>query len=141
MFFFFFSSRRRHTRLQGDWSSDVCSSDLRRSRRPGPVEQRFTARVAPGAEVPHAEIVDSVVDPLLAIDIDVEQLRPCELDARDACGPLGVGAGEGSPWHGESPRGARVRCEYDRHLFSATSRIMRIAAAPSTIQGLIASAT
>src|SRR5256885_16553125 len=24
----FFSSRRRHTRLQGDWSSDVCSSDL-----------------------------------------------------------------------------------------------------------------
>src|SRR5256885_15860277 len=27
-FVFFFSSRRRHTRLQGDWSSDVCSSDL-----------------------------------------------------------------------------------------------------------------
>src|SRR5256885_5027323 len=26
--FFFFSSRRRHTILQGDWSSDVCSSDL-----------------------------------------------------------------------------------------------------------------
>src|SRR5256885_9790947 len=25
---FCFSSRRRHTRLQGDWSSDVCSSDL-----------------------------------------------------------------------------------------------------------------
>src|SRR5256885_4900199 len=28
---FFFSSRRRHTRLQGDWSSDVCSSDLRQA--------------------------------------------------------------------------------------------------------------
>src|SRR5256885_3743357 len=28
IFSFFFSSRRRHTRLQGDWSSDVCSSDL-----------------------------------------------------------------------------------------------------------------
>src|SRR6266487_2725106 len=26
--FFFFSSRRRHTRWTGDWSSDVCSSDL-----------------------------------------------------------------------------------------------------------------
>src|ERR1017187_4180430 len=25
---FFFSSRRRHTRYIGDWSSDVCSSDL-----------------------------------------------------------------------------------------------------------------
>src|ERR1039457_3820572 len=28
---FVFSSRRRHTRLQGDWSSDVCSSDLYRA--------------------------------------------------------------------------------------------------------------
>src|SRR5437764_7917065 len=27
-FYFFFSSRRRHTRYIGDWSSDVCSSDL-----------------------------------------------------------------------------------------------------------------
>ena len=25
---FFFSSRRRHTRVRRDWSSDVCSSDL-----------------------------------------------------------------------------------------------------------------
>src|SRR4051812_49925584 len=31
---FFFSSRRRHTRLTCDWSSDVCSSDLdSRARR------------------------------------------------------------------------------------------------------------
>src|SRR6267143_934192 len=29
MYFFFFSSRRRHTRWNCDWSSDVCSSDLR----------------------------------------------------------------------------------------------------------------
>src|SRR5688500_14489422 len=39
MLFFFFSSRRRHTRLQGDWSSDVCSSDLpafAERDRPGP---------------------------------------------------------------------------------------------------------
>src|SRR5699024_11644790 len=26
---FFFSSRRRHTRSKRDWSSDVCSSDLK----------------------------------------------------------------------------------------------------------------
>src|SRR5690606_40828337 len=26
---FFFSSRRRHTRFSRDWSSDVCSSDLK----------------------------------------------------------------------------------------------------------------
>src|SRR5499427_8765431 len=29
-FFFFFSSRRRHTRSLCDWSSDVCSSDLKK---------------------------------------------------------------------------------------------------------------
>src|SRR2546430_7702313 len=45
--FFFFSSRRRHTRFDCDWSSDVCSSDLgkpaiplkrqrKRSRGPAP---------------------------------------------------------------------------------------------------------
>src|SRR5689334_23708039 len=28
LFSFFFSSRRRHTRWNCDWSSDVCSSDL-----------------------------------------------------------------------------------------------------------------
>src|SRR5256886_6737610 len=31
-FFFFFSSRRRHTRFDCDWSSDVCSSDLIQTR-------------------------------------------------------------------------------------------------------------
>src|SRR6266581_5359667 len=34
---FFFSSRRRHTRWTGDWSSDVCSSDLSERLRGGPV--------------------------------------------------------------------------------------------------------
>src|SRR5688572_32938983 len=35
--FFFFSSRRRHTRFDCDWSSDVCSSDL---LDPAEVERR-----------------------------------------------------------------------------------------------------
>src|SRR6267143_6128849 len=35
MCFFFFSSRRRHTRWNCDWSSDVCSSDL---NQPGVLE-------------------------------------------------------------------------------------------------------
>src|SRR5256885_6728940 len=38
--FFFFSSRRRHTRLQGDWSSDVCSSDLATSQPNGGKKNR-----------------------------------------------------------------------------------------------------
>src|SRR5256885_13172782 len=47
--FFFFSSRRRHTRLQGDWSSDVCSSDLRTAGRVGAVHRR-ALRAAPRAD-------------------------------------------------------------------------------------------
>src|SRR2546426_11191292 len=44
---FFFSSRRRHTRLQGDWSSDVCSSDLYCISTPEPPRDLFT-RIAFG---------------------------------------------------------------------------------------------
>src|SRR5690348_13514878 len=33
LMYFFFSSRRRHTRWTGDWSSDVCSSDLEAKQR------------------------------------------------------------------------------------------------------------
>src|SRR5260370_34265421 len=43
--FFFFSSRRRHTRFKCDWSSDVCSSDLRWSRRSGNFSSRGNNRL------------------------------------------------------------------------------------------------
>src|SRR5258706_9429737 len=36
--YFFFSSRRRHTRLVSDWSSDVCSSDLVDEKLPNAAE-------------------------------------------------------------------------------------------------------
>src|SRR5437762_8678503 len=53
IFFFFFSSRRRHTRYIGDWSSDVCSSDLPvRARLPGALPGRAPSPVpgsAPGS--------------------------------------------------------------------------------------------
>src|SRR5690554_5135674 len=38
--YFFFSSRRRHTRCGRDWSSDVCSSDLKRNI--GYMSQKFS---------------------------------------------------------------------------------------------------
>src|SRR5438093_7742255 len=44
---FFFSSRRRHTRLVSDWSSDVCSSDLR------PLEALHQRLVAAGDDADH----------------------------------------------------------------------------------------
>src|SRR5574341_1934755 len=39
--FFFFSSRRRHTRLVGDWSSEVCSSDLNKQLHTTPMNHFF----------------------------------------------------------------------------------------------------
>src|SRR5256885_8579269 len=45
----FSSSRRRHTRLQGDWSSDVCSSDLRRN---GAAVRRDFPRVGERSRAP-----------------------------------------------------------------------------------------
>src|SRR5690348_17520343 len=46
-FLFFFSSRRRHTRWTGDWSSDVCSSDLTEIQRDqdATLSYRFACRV------------------------------------------------------------------------------------------------
>src|SRR5690348_18226269 len=46
---FFFSSRRRHTRWTGDWSSDVCSSDLAHAD-PGAVRRR--RRGIPARQIP-----------------------------------------------------------------------------------------
>src|SRR6266496_1001789 len=47
-FFFFFSSRRRHTRSLRDWSSDVCSSDLR--VEPGELVDGHDSRLWDGSE-------------------------------------------------------------------------------------------
>src|SRR5439155_14012658 len=43
---FFFSSRRRHTRWPRDWSSDVCSSDLKRVGDARRQEGQFTLDLA-----------------------------------------------------------------------------------------------
>ena len=75
--FFFFSSRRRHTRLVRDWSSDVCSSDLSPGSAGGVldsplmigrtfVEQSIGLHVTPmaqseeGEEVPWIDVVVNV---------------------------------------------------------------------------------
>src|SRR5205085_6607688 len=44
---FFFSSRRRHTRFDCDWSSDVCSSDLG-----SPILLRHASAIRTAAELP-----------------------------------------------------------------------------------------
>src|SRR5437868_12056786 len=55
-FFFFFSSRRRHTRSKRDWSSDVCSSDLRAVA--SDIERGISSRLhlpQPGNSWPHLQ--------------------------------------------------------------------------------------
>src|SRR5256885_6468661 len=63
---FFFSSRRRHTRLQGDWSSDVCSSDL----FPGGKEQLIEEATRYGGDVVVKLLTEAIEqhDPAAAVD-------------------------------------------------------------------------
>src|ERR1039457_851855 len=61
MFFFFFSSRRVHTRLQGDWSSDVCSSDLEQARAFVWGQQPTIANFLPAQLDDRAEELDFVM--------------------------------------------------------------------------------
>src|SRR5688500_20029493 len=77
---FFFSSRRRHTRLQGDWSSDVCSSDLVGEREHG-----RTAHVRPGEGIGMNR--DEEVGPDLArlLDARVERQEVVAEIGRASC--------------------------------------------------------
>src|SRR4051812_49614067 len=66
--FFFFSSRRRHTRLTCDWSSDVCSSDL----DVGHLHRPYT-------HVPHQGVLSidfGKQSNLLRFDVTNDMLRP-----------------------------------------------------------------
>src|SRR2546427_10109897 len=58
MVFFFFSSRRRHTRFDCDWSSDVCSSDLIAG-----AAERLVLRGAEGNDIVLVEGQGSLIHP------------------------------------------------------------------------------
>src|SRR2546430_12578946 len=69
---FFFSSRRRHTRFDCDWSSDVCSSDL--GGGAGRREVNFFTLPSPGPAA-----VDVPVAPAVALS-DLRSLPQLRLD-------------------------------------------------------------
>src|SRR5256885_13418465 len=87
--FFFFSSRRRHTRLQGDWSSDVCSSDLMLNVELVRADGNFLGQL---------RFVSQPAGPELAVQGDVELV---DLRMRSAlASPVqaaGEAAGQGAP--------------------------------------------
>src|SRR2546430_11071275 len=58
--FFFFSSRRRHTRFDCDWSSDVCSSDLEPSGVPAWKNLPSWAVVATGDKAAGSDVIRSM---------------------------------------------------------------------------------
>src|SRR2546426_9941603 len=106
-FFFFFSSRRRHTRLQGDWSSDVCSSDL--------VE--MPAGVAVDLGCAYALEVDSSGNGLIHVTAGYVELQ---WSGRRSIVPLGFaartrpGVGPGVPFAADAPEALRLALEaYD----------------------------
>src|SRR5256885_3770371 len=78
-FFFFFSSRRRHTRLQGDWSSDVCSSDLASSSARSSNGRRdaspWVLRPTPGQSWPTRASANTAVKPGTAYYVDLRSRK------------------------------------------------------------------
>src|SRR2546430_10114938 len=64
VFCFFFSSRRRHTRFDCDWSSDVCSSDLGTATN-GTDYGSLTGSVTIPADLSSASIVVTPVNDIL----------------------------------------------------------------------------
>src|SRR6266480_6760086 len=81
LFFFFFSSRRRHTRLTCDWSSDVCSSDLR-------AQPRVPGRDGNGAFAPWLERIEKQLTER-ALDEIIRSIPP-EWYADDYDAPLAL---------------------------------------------------
>src|SRR6266487_6006315 len=106
---FFFSSRRRHTSWTGDWSSDVCSSDLRLGELIEPGRTALVALMAANNEVgtlqpvaaaaglAHAAGAVVLCDAVQAarhpgIDMAADGLDLVALASHKLGGPAGVGA-------------------------------------------------
>src|SRR5206468_4970504 len=72
---FFFSSRRRHTRSDRDWSSDVCSSDLEGNLKVvlTPYQDRFSIVPIPARTL---EVFDLDADPLERHDLSAHLTKP-----------------------------------------------------------------
>src|SRR5256886_8812327 len=86
---FFFSSRRRHTRFDCDWSSDVCSSDLAQAAGPGAggtvsgSSGPFSAQAAP-ARLAAGETVHLILTVTGPIDYEIGCVQTLHIWAEDS---------------------------------------------------------
>src|SRR5690606_40153262 len=69
--YFFFSSRRRHTRFSRDWSSDVCSSDLKGIEKHAPYDKIIVTAGAP--MVPEIMLKQLKIGGILVIPVGTEK--------------------------------------------------------------------
>src|SRR5258706_8989582 len=98
---FFFSSRRRHTRLVSDWSSDVCSSDLSEIAVLGDGRARLRVLRAVGFE---REVEDrSFVEPGLGPDAATMAHDDALHDSEPHAGALELLRGVEALEHAEQP--------------------------------------
>src|SRR2546430_17234130 len=83
---FFFSSRRRHTRFDCDWSSDVCSSDLARVgiHDPAEIEIAVTPQLTDGVDLDGGwpGDLESFADRAVAVRDETHDRRFCECRMR-----------------------------------------------------------
>src|SRR5437867_13008030 len=101
---FFFSSRRRHTRSYGDWSSDVCSSDLMiaaDSMRHADV----VSQIISWTELPHEPTLNVPKKEFLDAILQIEDKEIGRASCRER---VWITAGAGGVK--EKKEGARVRC-------------------------------
>src|SRR2546430_3942965 len=94
---FFFSSRRRHTRFDCDWSSDVCSSDLRfeRERLENQKVQRSLDEIV---RLCHTMVIYNKYCRLSRYGFSARlwPARRCKKAATGPAGPMALPAGNGN---------------------------------------------
>src|SRR5262249_22852346 len=114
---FFFSSRRRHTRLVSDWSSDVCSSDLEPSRGAERASGLGAVRRGPGRGRRPGGARRAATGPLTGCGVNRVVLVDPAGDIGQVAAALGTTAGP------------RPKLSPDRHLWLAPPQARGRAAA------------
>src|SRR5580693_80857 len=111
MMLFFFSSRRRHTRWNCDWSSDVCSSDL----------GGHLARVNAKGTEETTEYVANARRAIRGVPVQVSEQRAVQVVTADRVGP---GHGQGRLAY------PRLPGDQDEATLAGGVQVLQVACAP-----------